>query len=107
MAVKWEQEQAALTVHLAGELDHHTAHTLREEIDGLVERLAPQCLRLDFREVAFMDSSGVGLVMGRYRLMRSRDGTLLVDGMSERIAAMMRMAGLDRLDIWPPACGRI
>lgn len=100
MAVQLEKHDDELVARLSGELDHHTAQGLREQVDSTVERLTPHHLRLDFQDVSFMDSSGVGLVMGRYRLMRSMGGTLTVSGMSERIGSMMRMAGLDKLDIW-------
>lgn len=56
-------------------------------------------LRLDFEGVTFMDSSGIGLVMGRYRLMQLAGGRLSVTGASERIQKIMRLAGLDRLHI--------
>ncbi len=100
MALQCEYRDGELTVHLTGELDHHTAQKIREEADGMAERLVPRRMRLDFAGVSFMDSSGVGLVMGRYRLMQSLGGSLTVCGMNARIGAMMRLAGLDRLDIW-------
>ncbi len=100
MAVQLESRERELVARLSGELDHHTAGELREQIDAAVERLHPSCLRMDFHDVTFMDSSGVGLVMGRYRLVRLTGGTLLVCGASERVRQMMRMAGLDSLDIW-------
>ena len=89
-----------MIAHLSGELDHHTAQALREQVDAAIERSAPALLRLDFQGVTFMDSSGVGLIMGRYRLMRLLGGRLYVCGASERVRQMMRMAGLDKLDIW-------
>lgn len=100
MTVQLESREKELVAWLSGELDHHTAQTLREQVDTTVERLGPRALRLDFHDVTFMDSSGVGLVMGRYRLMRLLGGQLRVSGTSERIRQMMRMAGLDKLDIW-------
>ncbi len=100
MAVELESRERELVARLSGELDHHTAGMLREQIDAAVERLQPKCLRMDFGGVTFMDSSGVGLIMGRYRLVRLTGGTLLVSGAGERVRQMMRMAGLDSLDIW-------
>lgn len=100
MTVQMENTHEELVVWLSGELDHHAARSLREQVDAMVERVAPKRLRLDFNGVTFMDSSGVGLVMGRYRLMKLLGGRLVVAGMSDRIEQMMRMAGLDRLDIW-------
>ena len=100
MAVKMENRGGELVAHLSGELDHHTAQGMREAVDAAVERFMPRRLRLDFQGVSFMDSSGVGLVMGRYRLMNSMGGALLIEGASERIGRMMKLAGLDRLNIW-------
>ena len=70
---------------------------MREAIDRAAEGCLPKHLVLDFSGVSFMDSSGVGLVMGRYRLIRSMGGTLTVTGPSPRIRAMMKLAGLDLL----------
>ena len=100
MTVQMESREQELVAWLAGEIDHHTAQPLREQVDATVERLTPRTLWLDFGDVTFMDSSGVGLVMGRYRLMRLLGGELRVSGTSERIRQMMQMAGLDKLDIW-------
>ena len=72
---------------------------LKERMDLAVERTRPQRLRLDFSDVSFMDSSGIGLIMGRYRLMQLEGGTLVVTGASERLRKVMRLAGLDRLGI--------
>ena len=68
-------------------------------MDLAVERNRPQRLRLDFSDVSFMDSSGIGLIMGRYRLMQLEGGSLSVTGASERLRKVMRMAGLDKLGI--------
>lgn len=100
MALKCEYRDGELTVYLTGELDHHTAQKIREEVDGMTERLMPRQMWLNFADVSFMDSSGVGLVMGRYRLMQSLGGRLTVCETNDRIGGMMRLAGLDRLDIW-------
>ncbi len=100
MAVQLECRERELVARLSGEIDHHTAAALREEIDAAVERQNPKRLCMDFSDVSFMDSSGVGLIMGRYRQMRIIGGDLQVCGAGERVRQMMRMAGLDRLDIW-------
>ncbi len=99
MALRMENAPDGLTVWLSGELDHHSARRLREDIDAAVERMKPSRLRLDFGGVAFMDSSGIGLIMGRYRLMQLYGGTLEITGASERIRKVIRLAGLDRLNV--------
>ena len=74
-----------------------SAGSLREEIDGMLERIRPDTLILDFRDVTFMDSSGIGLVMGRYRLIREWGGAVEIHNPSPSIRKVMRLAGLDRI----------
>lgn len=100
MVIRMGTDQSGLTVWLSGELDHHAARELREQIDSAIERSAAKRLRLDFSGVTFMDSSGIGLIMGRYRLMQSRGGSLTVVGASERLRRVMKLAGLEKLPIW-------
>ena len=103
MVMRIEPIPNGLQIWLSGELDHHAARDLREQVDAAVERSKARILRLDFSDVGFMDSSGIGLIMGRYRLMQSLGGTLAVAGMSDRIEKVMRLAGLDRLGVLPEA----
>ena len=57
-----------LAAYLSGEIDHHAAQSLRKEIDAQIDDRLPELLTLDFSGVTFMDSSGVGLILGRGRL---------------------------------------
>lgn len=100
MVVRIEASPTELTAFLSGELDHHTARVMREQIDAAVGRSTVKLLRLDFSGVGFMDSSGIGLVMGRFRLMQSRGGRLVVVGVSDRLLRVMKLAGLERLPVW-------
>ena len=84
---------------IEGEIDHHSAKALREEIDRHAERIKPTVLTLDMSGVSFMDSSGIGLIMGRYKLMNELGGTLYITGASHSIARMIKLAGLSRLGI--------
>ena len=86
-----------MTAHLIGEIDHHSAKEIREEIDERTGRSQPSKLVLDFRDVTFMDSSGIGLVMGRYALMQELEGELVVENLPDHIKRVMKLAGLDRL----------
>lgn len=100
MVIRMSTDPSGLTVWLSGELDHHAARTMREQVDAAIERSSAGALRLDFSGVTFMDSSGIGLIMGRYRLMLSRGGSLTVVGASERLLRVMKLAGLNKLPIW-------
>lgn len=105
MVTRVETGPGEVTVFLSGELDHHAARPLREQIDGIAIRCHAKKLRLDFESVPFMDSSGIGLIMGRYKTMQSLGGELCVTGTSDRLWSIMRLAGLERLPIFPQQKG--
>ncbi len=98
MAVYIESSgEGSLTAHISGEIDQHTAGWLRMDIDTALNDNRPQHLILDFSAVTFMDSSGVGLVMGRYKNMKSMGGTVELTGMPPYIEKVMSLAKMDRL----------
>ena len=97
MAIKITSTPVRVTVSVSGEIDHHNAAVLRLETDEAIQsRLAPN-VRLDFGEVTFMDSSGIGFVLGRYRIVESYGGNLEVVNLLQRIYHMMKLAGLEKL----------
>lgn len=97
MAIKISSTPVRLTVSLSGEIDHHNAAALRLEADEAIQsELAPN-VRLDFSEVTFMDSSGIGFVLGRYKIVESYGGNLEVINLSTRLYSMMKLAGLEKL----------
>lgn len=100
MVIRMDVSPQVMTVWLSGELDHHAARSLREQVDTAIEGSVAKILRLDFSGVTFMDSSGIGLIMGRYRLMTARGGRLMVVGASERLLRVMKLAGLEKLPVW-------
>ena len=95
-----------LVVTLYGEIDHHSAVGLREDLDDLIMRERPLRLVLDLSRIEFMDSAGLGLLMGRYRLMRDLGGEMAVERPNERILKILRLAGMERfLEICHPLKG--
>lgn len=99
MSVEFSMVDGVMTAYISGEIDHHSAKYIREAIDSAVEEYIPEMLLLDFSKVTFMDSSGIGLVMGRYKLMQKTDGVLRVMNASERIRKIMKLAGLSKLSV--------
>ena len=97
MSAKIEYRKTEICVLLDGEIDHHAASLLRVSIDDAVLHKRPRLLILDFGAVTFMDSSGVGLVMGRYKLLRTVGGRLRGQNLSPAAYKVMRLAGLDKL----------
>ena len=85
------------TAYISGELDHHSATAIRATIDNAVELNMPSLLVLDFTRVSFMDSSGIGLVMGRYRNLSKRGAKLHITGASPQIYKVMRLSGIEKL----------
>ncbi len=88
-----------ITAYLTGDIDHHTARAMRESIDAAVQKKRPSVLRLDFSGVSFMDSSGIGLIMGRYRLMALYGGMVKAVNIPAELERMMALSGLYGLDI--------
>ena len=82
MAVELQTQEKTLIAILSGEIDHHCAQPMRAEIDAKIDDLQPSVLVLDFAGVTFMDSSGIGLIMGRHRTMEAIGGTVIVRGES-------------------------
>ena len=99
MPVAFDHREGELVAHISGDIDHHSAAQLREAIARMAETVLPRLLVLDFSGVGFMDSSGIGLIMGRYKLMQSMDGKVRVERASPQLKKLMSLAGLSLLPI--------
>jgi len=99
MNVTIESSGSLIIAYLIGEIDHHSSAALREKIDDVLMFKKPKHLILDFKNVSFMDSSGIGLVMGRYRLMQSFKGTLEIRNVTKQTKKLMELAGLGSIAI--------
>ena len=86
-----------LSVHVRGEIDHHTASSIRQGIDSTLFEKRPAKLILDLSAVSFMDSSGLGLIMGRYSVMKELGGEMVVWNPSPETRAILMLAGMERL----------
>ncbi len=89
--------QDALVVSLDGELDHCCAQSIRRQLDEMLADTAVRYLVLDFEKLTFMDSSGIGVILGRYRILRDRGGRMAVCHMSPHVARLFHMSGMDRI----------
>lgn len=97
MQIHYDMNKAQLLVQLDGEIDHHSSSQIRAEIDTAVYAHMPQTLILDFRNVTFMDSSGIGLIMGRYKILQPLGSEIILRQPSPHIARVLRLAAMDRL----------
>lgn len=92
-----ERDADTLNVRLRGEIDHHSAAGLRGDIDALIFEERPSRVRLDLSGVGFMDSSGLGLIMGRYSLARELGCEFSIVDPTEPITKILNLAGIKRI----------
>lgn len=100
MSVKISFSGGVMIAAIEGEIDHHTAKDIRESIDYSVNEKKPRFLKLDFRSVPLMDSSGIGLIMGRYKLVNSYGGKLKVINVPKRLERIIKLSGLGVLKVF-------
>lgn len=86
-----------LTITLPAEIDHHSSEQIRKETDRLVQKRNIRCILFDFSNAVFMDSSGIGMLIGRYKLMRFLGGTIAAIHVGERMQRILMMSGVSRL----------
>jgi stage II sporulation protein AA (anti-sigma F factor antagonist) len=89
-----ETRQDVLVIRLQGELDHHTAEDLRSQADEVLRTSPVRHIVLNLADLAFMDSSGIGVILGRYKQISARAGEMYVCSVNPTIHRIMEMAGL-------------
>ena len=90
-------ENGKMTLCLSGEIDHHSALMLRQAADDLIYRHRPLEVVLDLSGIEFMDSSGLGFIMGRYALLKKLGGTIIIKAPNDRVKKIIALAGLERI----------
>lgn len=86
-----------LIIHLPEELDHHTAGEIRRQTDEYFNCRKIRDVIFNYEKTYFMDSSGIGLVMGRYREVRYLKGDIFIVGINKKIARILEISGLYRI----------
>ena len=97
MEKNYKVEGATLSYQMPKEVDHHVAKEICQELDRLIETYSISELVLDFSKTEFMDSSGIGVVVGRSKTMRFRGGSIVATGVGKRVDTILRSAGLYQL----------
>lgn len=93
----FEVKKRCLIVHLTEELDHHNALKIRDLADGLIQRENVKHIIFDFSETTFMDSSGIGVIMGRYKRVIFTGGKVAVVGVGKSIDRIIQVSGLYKI----------
>ncbi|MDO4573005.1 MAG: anti-sigma factor antagonist [Clostridia bacterium] len=94
MEITAARRGARIIVRLCGELDHHSAARVRGTLDLMLRDLTVREMQLDMTQVTFMDSAGLGVVLGRYKTLAARGGRMIVTGVRSSIDRIFRMSGL-------------
>ncbi len=97
MKLRLEHIGTTLVVKPEGELDHHSAGEVREAIDREITLRKIKNLVLDFNKVSFMDSSGIGVIAGRYKLINSLGGKTMVIRANEQVDKILEISGLKKI----------
>lgn len=92
----FQMQGTCLTILLPTELDHPQADRIRKEAECLMERCYVKSIVFDFKNTVFMDSSGIGMIMGRYRAMGLRGGSMKAVHVNDRIYKILRLSGVYR-----------
>lgn len=94
MQIKFSNKGSTLIVGIDGELDHHTIEYVREKIDFEIMKSTTKNLIFDFSKVSFMDSSGIGVIMGRYKNIKKLNGEAGLVNVNMHIERILEMAGI-------------
>lgn len=97
MEEKYQLKEGCLTIQMPKELDHHEAGRLKMEADFLIGAYHVRRLVFDFRETEFMDSSGIGVIMGRYKTISLLGGEVWAVHTNERIRKILTLSGVIKI----------
>lgn len=97
MKVKFLNKGNTLIASIIGEMDHHTADYIRDKIDGEIIKSSTKNIVFDFSKVCFMDSSGIGLVIGRYKNISKFNGRTSIIKANEQVRRIFEMSGVEKL----------
>ena len=99
--MKYQVQENCLTIFLPEDVDHHNAEEIKREADRLLGTRNIRSIIFDFEKTSFMDSSGIGMIMGRYKNIRFAGGTVLAVRVNERIRRILTLSGVYKyIDIY-------
>lgn len=93
----YERVKNTLYLRLPPEIDHHSSKEIRERTEEYLREGGVRHMVFDFSRTTFMDSSGVGALLGRYKRMREKGGTVAICGVDDRVKRILHISGIDRL----------
>ena len=100
MQLEYNRRKRSLIVSVDSDIDHHSAASIRQQVDRAFLRTKANHIIFDFSALTFMDSSGIGLIMGRYRLIRPLDGKVILAGVSPQLDRLISLSGIYKIVDW-------
>ena len=97
MQIDVEYKRQALVVRLSGELDHHSAQTVKATLEEAIERGRVNHIVLSLKDLSFMDSSGLGVILGRYKQISNRGGKMVVCDINQAVYRLFELSGMFKI----------
>ncbi|WP_234119309.1 anti-sigma F factor antagonist [Clostridium hydrogenum] len=97
MDLEFKQVNDKLIISIIGELDHHSTDEIRNKIDDKIKSGGYKKVILDFSHVTFMDSSGIGVIIGRYKKLKLSNGVLCIANISNSVKKVFELSGLFKI----------
>ena len=97
MNIKYDEVDKLLTCQITEEIDHHTTEKIRRVLDDEIERYIPKRMVFDFDKVSFMDSAGIGMILGRYKMIRMLGGSMEMINVNSNVKKIFEMSGIPKI----------
>lgn len=97
MEQPFEMKGTTLIIHLPAELDHHSSERIKSEADRVIRSRNIRRVLFDFSHTGFMDSSGIGMIIGRYKMMRFMGGDVQAVRVSDQIRRILVLSGIHKI----------
>jgi stage II sporulation protein AA (anti-sigma F factor antagonist) len=97
LEIQMEHHRKALIVRLRGELDHHTAEVLKAQMEAAILKQEVSHVILSLKELEFMDSSGIGVIIGRYKQVMAKGGKMVVCDVNPHVYRLFEMSGMFKI----------
>ena len=97
MIVEFNKEDKKLIFKLTEDIDQHTVEKVRRKMDNEIKRYIPRKVVFDFSNISFMDSAGIGMVLGRYKLAKMLNGNLEIINVNKSMKKIFDMSGVSRI----------
>lgn len=97
MELKFRKKSKTILIWVKGEIDHHTSKELRQQTETALAQMGGRNIIYDFENVTFMDSSGIGMMIGRYKQLQVLGGRIAIANSNEKISEIIEISGLRKI----------